>query len=308
MKCVMILGEESSGTTALLQELTKHPEINRIEETRHGHHETLYWNKAAALLDMDQPNVPYSELPMPPRQARQELIKLLNDNVTSFFITPNDKERLVFEGWRALCKHFAPVFCEKTPHHLYYWSVLELIYKASQILDDIDFYFIGIIRNPIDTLYSMWDRWRFFPEVREELWTRSYSNLLKFKKMTSKLKIIKYESLVSKPECMRDICNFIDVNYISHMGSSFHQSSIGRWRSDHLFGFQLSNQTKAIARRFGYDSSSLMVPERRVWLIYRSLTRAKYILSRAARKLVVNFLKSIGVYAGARDFYHKLVR
>jgi len=54
LKSVFLLSDKASGSSALQVELLQHPKINIVEKTRHYQNETLYWNKAAALLGMPQ--------------------------------------------------------------------------------------------------------------------------------------------------------------------------------------------------------------------------------------------------------------
>ena len=109
------------------------------------------------------------------------MVELLKLNVDKNYIPINDDKELVFDGWAKLCQRYAPVFIEKSPHHLYQWSSILLIVECMEKLTDVEFLIIGLIRNPMDTIYSMWDRWRSRPEHIQFEWLLAYQNLLKLK-------------------------------------------------------------------------------------------------------------------------------
>lgn len=252
-KCIMILSDKSSGSSILQNELLKNSNINIINYTRHFEHETLFWNKAVAVLGLPQEIIKYSELPMSQEFAEADLHAFLRNNIPGFSYTKFDKE-LIFGAWKQLCLRYGPVFLEKSPHHLHSMEALKLIYEMMKRAE-IEFYFIGLIRNPMDALYSSWQRWSADPEKNQYEWYRAYSNLMRFKDMVpDRIIIVKYEELISDRKTILRICDFLGIDgKSSGIGTNFHTKSIQRWRKDKFFPFEISEKTKSIGRTFGYD-------------------------------------------------------
>ncbi|MEE8585299.1 MAG: hypothetical protein V3T83_10655, partial [Acidobacteriota bacterium] len=169
MRSILILSDKSSGSSALQQHLLSLPGVHCVERTRHYERETLYWVKAASLLNLPQVNMMASEVPIAPRKARKDLTRLLQQNIAGYQ-PPSDDRKLVMQGWRSLSQRFSPIFLEKSPHHLHQWSALQLISQCMKRYPEISFLVIGLVRNPMDTLYSMWSRWRLSPEERQHEW------------------------------------------------------------------------------------------------------------------------------------------
>jgi len=169
-KCIIILSSKSSGSSVLQRLLAQNNSAKHVTSTRHNENETLYWVKAASILELPQVNMLDSEVPIQKHRAKQELIDLLKENVDKEYIPIDDDRAFVFDGWAKLCQHFSPVFIEKSPHHLHQWSSIQLIMQCMQELNDVEFLIIGLVRNPMDTLYSMWCRWRSRPEQMQYEW------------------------------------------------------------------------------------------------------------------------------------------
>ena len=251
---VFILSDKSSGSSVLQDELLKHASIRGLQKTPHQEGETLYWNKAAALLGLPQVRMIDSRvLPMDARTARTALEQLCVDNLDSF-IPPDDNRELVFGGWRALVQGHQPVFLEKSPHHLHYQSALDLIVEADQSNPDIAFRYLGLVRDPMDTLYSMWRRWGVPPDTRQHEWVRAYRNLLALReRVADRFLLIRYEDLVSDPTAIQKVCDFIGVEWQADIGASLVTGSIGGWRRDKTYGFRPSQAVLDLASEFGYD-------------------------------------------------------
>lgn len=271
-KCMIILSSKSSGSSALQNLLAELPQVNTITKTRHNKKETLFWTKAASILSLPQINMLDSEVPIAQKRARAELIDLLRENLKSY-TPPIDDEELIFDGWRLLCHQYSPIFLEKSPHHLHQWSALELIARSMEVLSEIEFLAIGLVRNPMDMLYSGWQRWKFVPEKHQYEWYVAYRNLLRFQSLIGeKLVIVRYEDIVRDSSYLKEIYDFIgmpigDNNYL-------HSKSIGKWMADSQYGFKLSEEVMELAERFGYSRPE-MVNDRRafLWPVFRSLSR-----------------------------------
>jgi hypothetical protein len=258
--------------------LSKFANIKHVEKTRHYEHETLYWTKAASILGKPQKKMLDSEVPIPRESARTDLITLLTDNLNAFCI-PNDDKELIFDGWVQLCKKYSPVFLEKSPHHLYQWSALELMVEAIECNKSVDYFFIGLVRNPMDVLYSAFKRWKTIPEVLQFEWLVSYQNLRKLCNILPEQQlVIRYEDMVSSLDCLRPAFDFCEVSVEEQGESFFHDKSIHKWKDDKLFGFQLDRVVQEFAKTYGYADEDLVNRNNVIWPAYRSATRARHKL------------------------------
>jgi len=209
-----------------------------------------------------------SEVPLTRERARKDLIDLLQDNVEEFSI-PADDRQLIMNGWLELCRHYAPIFFEKSPHHLLQWSALKLILECREELSDVDFFLLGLVRNPMDTLYSSFTRFNSSPEKLQYQWLAAYSNLLKLKELLhDQLLVVRYEDIVQSSESLRPLFEFCGVDGQGAQ-SDFHARSIQKWRSDKHFGFQLSKDVVELALEFGYKQSELANRPKLLWPVYR---------------------------------------
>jgi hypothetical protein len=253
--CVVILSDKSSGSSILQAVLRSHPSINGVEKTPHQEGETLYWNKAAALLGRKQERMFDSTiLPMGATAARQALLRLCSDNLAEFR-RPKDDRDLVFGGWRALVLAGRPVFLEKSPHHLHYRSALDLIREAERTSPDITYRYIGLVRDPVDTLHSMWSRWRVPPDRRQKEWVRAYRNLIGFQAESGDgFRLVRYEDLASEPSAtLADLFQFIGVEALPSLGANINSASVGVGHRDQDFGFAPIPELVDLAARWGYS-------------------------------------------------------
>jgi len=210
-KCIIILSAKSSGSSVLLRLLTQDGCAQHISKTRHNENETLYWVKAASILGLPQVNMSDSEVPIQNLCAKQDLIELIKDNVDREYVPLDDDREFVFDGWSKLCERYAPVFIEKSPHHLCQWSSIQLIMECMDKLSDVEFLIIGLVRNPMDTIYPMWSRWRSRPEQMQYEWLLAYQNLIKLNKLLKdRLVMVKYEDLVAQQSNLTKIYQFIE--------------------------------------------------------------------------------------------------
>lgn len=256
-KNIIILSEKSSGSSACQNLLVRFSGIQHIAKTRHFENESLYWTKAASVLSKPQIQMVDSEVPIERNKARVDLIALLTDNLDDYF-PPDGDEELILDGWRKLCRRYAPIFLEKSPHHLCQWSALELIVDHIRKVKDVDFLVIGLIRNPMDTIYSQHKRFGSSPEPVERQWLTAYRNLLKLKEeLGSQLVIVRYEDMVSSLETMKPVFRFCDVTAGTTDEDYLHQKSLQKWKSDKGFGFRLSDETIALSAKYGYQPDEL---------------------------------------------------
>ncbi|MGR8935690.1 MAG: sulfotransferase [Gammaproteobacteria bacterium] len=280
-KCIVILSEKSSGSSACQNILAKFADIRHVAKTRHYENETLYWTKAASVLGLPQLDMIDSEVPIDAPQARTELIALLQENLDEYEPPGNDRE-LICDGWRKLCRQHAPIFLEKSPHHLCQWSALELMHSCMQQIEDIDFLFVGLIRNPMDTLYSQFQRWRTRPEDLQYQWLTAYRNLLCFKQLVGdRLVIVRYEDLVVSLHALQPVFDFCQVAAAEADCHYLHRQSLLKWQTDTRFGFQLDPDIVELAKQYGYPEEHLRNCSRLFWPLYREIRRSAYRIALA---------------------------
>ena len=273
-KCIIILSAKSSGSSALQDLLAKHNKISNIENTRHHRNETLYWTKAASVLNLPQVKMLDSEVPISRQQAKQDIIKLLNENLENF-TPPNADEDLIFEGWKSLTMHHRPIFLEKSPHHLLQWSSLELINQCIQRYPNIDFLVVGLVRNPMDVLYSIWTRWRTHPEKKQFEWLIEYKNLLKSQALFGDtLTIVRYEDITKDINSLSKVIEFAGINADGLDKNYLHSKSLSKWKTDKFYSFNLAEEVIALAGEFGYRPEEMMNAHKSpFWGPYKHLVR-----------------------------------
>ena len=292
-KCIIILSEKSSGSSACQNLLAQYAEIGHVTKTRHFQNETLYWTNAASILGLPQLDMLDSLVPLERAKAKSDMIALLKDNLKNYSPPDNDKE-LVFGGWRLLCEEFSPIFLEKSPHHLFQWSALELIVECINKYDDIDFLLIGLVRNPMDTIYSQFKRWRTRPEELQNQWITSYQNLLKLKKLVGdKLVIIRYEDMVSSIETLQPVFDFCNARIDSVNKTYLHQKSISKWKNDSKFGFRLSDTIISFSQKYGYSKESITNESTRIWPLYREYVRIIYKFKKPLKIFWRKYIKRV---------------
>lgn len=284
-KCIILLSSKSAGSSALQNLFTKLPNVRHVLHTKHRENETLYWTKAASILGLPQYDMLDSEVPITSDKAKSQLIHLLQSNLESFD-PPQDKHDLVFNGWKLLCEHYAPIFFEKSPHHLHQWSALQLINDCIEMCPTIDFLIVGLVRNPMDTIYSRWAGGRSYPEKYQFEWLRAYRNLLKFRRIVrSEMTIIRYEDMVSEVASLADIYRFAGYSQTPPDEGYLHRRSITKWKKDQHYGFQMADQIMALAEEFGYDRLDMTNTYKRTWLAQKHLSKGASKIMKPFRKL-----------------------
>lgn len=277
-KCIIVLSTKSSGSSAIQTLLAQLSCIQHVRYTRHREHETLYWTKAASLLGRPQIKMVDSEVPIPPERARRELISFLNRNTKGFEL-PSDPEEMVFKGWEKLCESYRPVFLEKSPHHLVQSSALELMLECEERLESTAFLYIGLVRNPMDVLYSAWSRWRTIPEILQFEWELAYRNLEELRgKLGSRLVFVRYEDIVRDLAPLKHVLDFVDATPDQVPSNLLHAQSISKWKSDSSYGFQMAPSVRALAKRLGYADSDLDNAPCATWKVIRDQKRLAHRL------------------------------
>lgn len=283
-RVVVILSEKSSGSTVLQTLLTSHPSVRHVAHTRHQESETLFWVKAASILGKPQIDMVDSVVPLGRTEARRLLIELATDNIPRYR-APTDDDDLVFESWSRLVRHYAPVFVEKSPHHLLQSSALELMREAMSRDPGVEWLLVGLVRNPIDTLYSQWRRWRTPPEAVERQWVVAYRNLARLAEEAGPaVVVLRYEDVVTNPAVLAPVLSFCGLSATDVNRDLLHGSSIHQWRRDRWFRFRLSPPAAALAKTFGYREDELTSQGSRLWPLIRQVQRWAHLTARHARR------------------------
>tara|TARA_B100000676_G_scaffold303724_1_gene354708 strand:+ start:1735 stop:2631 length:897 start_codon:yes stop_codon:yes gene_type:complete len=258
-KCIILLSEKSSGSSIVQKFVTKYTDAKLLPNTRHYENETLYWTKAASLLGLDQHDMVDSEVPLSRDYGKSELIKLLRDNLPGYTPPEGDKE-LVHEGWSELCKQYTPVLFEKSPHHLCQRAALDLICEQIKRDKDNEYMIVGLIRNPMDTIYSQYDRWCSPPALVESQWLKAYTNLLELKqKLGDQVLILRYEDVANDNNKVKPVIEFCEVELPEFSGSYIDTKSLHRWKSNMSFSHSLSKNTLALAQLYNYSNSEMTI-------------------------------------------------
>lgn len=250
-KCIIILSEKSSGSSALMKYLLRYEKIHAVKHTRHNERETLFWTKAASMLQRPQKKLVGSEVPIPEEKARGQLESMIKKNVPSFEnLNMTDGMALVFDWWEFMCVQHHPVFLEKSPHYLANWSNIELICHTIAIMKYVPHQIIGLIRHPLNTLYSIHRRWKLSLYEYEKQWIRSYKNLLRLKEMLpDKVHIVKYEDMCKTANHLKPVIEFAGYTNIKEAGFKTPR------KIPESFKYKLQDKTIKLAQEFGYEGT-----------------------------------------------------
>lgn len=264
--CIMILSVKSSGSSIVQRELASSLSARLLERTPHAENETLFWTKAASILGLPQEKMANSEVPLPRWRARRMLRKLLRENLPGVS-GPLRSQEDIFAAWTALVRAGDGVFVEKSPHHLYQPSALALMRRYADAAKDVDVRFIGLVRNPIDTLYSSWRRFGVRPEVEERHWIRAYSLLRDFHaERPDIVTLVRYEDLVVGKIELAALMG-LPAGKAGAGEQGFHARSIQKWRADRSFGYRPSARLIELAGAYGYAPEEVENPNAFDWRV-----------------------------------------
>lgn len=293
-RCIFILSIRSCGSSLLQRKLSDLLGARVMEKTPHHENETLYWTKAASALGLPQYRLEKSEVPLPRRRALTMLETMVADNAGGSQLRASD-EAAIFEAWTAIVDAVPRTFVEKSPHHL---SQPEVVALMERYADQAPFgvRFIGLVRNPTDTLYSSWRRFGIVPEREEVHWIRSYEELLRLKeRRPDQVAIVRYEDLVAGVVEIEKLVGIAEPAAENQLGETIHGKSVGRWRGDRRFGYSPSARALEIGRRFGYSDEEMANPLERPWLATRLTRRSVhavyYRLPSTAQRVLGSFVE-----------------
>lgn len=294
-RSVAILSDKSSGSTFLQRSLARHPDVRLLPHTPHQENETLFWSKATAALGLPQAAMAESRVvPMSLDAGVRGLHRLAADNLGAVPGGPLG-ESWVFGLWDALATAYGPVLVEKSPHHLHAAATLGLMRRYRESRGAQALQLVGLVRNPMATLYSMWTRWALVPERRQHEWVRAYENLLRLEsELDGGLLIVRYEDLVGdlSGEVLAGVLTRVGLepSAIATTREVSRLDSVQRWQTDMSFGFRPSPAVLALGERLGYPAAD-MTPRgaRRGW----GLRRRSRVTLRSARRLVAPVVRGV---------------
>lgn len=251
MKAIFILSSKSSGSTALQNYLKKNFDFTTVLYTQHQEEESLYWSKVASILGLHQDSMYRSIVPLSPKKAVDDLNNFFKNNgLVNIQCSTNTTELEFQDYFYHLIKSTGSKFIEKSPHHLYNESNLQLILNfKKRYSQKIEVIIIGLVRHPSSVVYSAWNRWKYIPREFELEYKQSYENLIKWKEDLN-IKIINYEDLVQNKISLED---YVNENKVSNT-YKLKTSSLYKWSTDHKFGYIPSQDVKKLVLNFNYKS------------------------------------------------------
>ncbi len=293
---LILLSDKRSGSTLMQKELLQHPQIQTVKYSPHTYLETHFWTKSARILSDSQYSKFENSIPKTNekrilssygnRKNAEVLLKeLLIKNDVRISDIEKNLEELIFKGWDRLCDNLTEtVFFEKSPQILASPRALELL------LDWIrhtkyNVKILVLVRNPLSIMYSAQKLFYTDPVKRQVGWMELMGNLSNFlKELNSDQWIsIRYEDLIQQPEIQfESICNWLKISCISELGKLSHRDSMEKWKSDKFFDFQLNEEAKAVALKFGYSLGELQNDNKLrepLWTRYKRILKGKIAIN-----------------------------
>jgi hypothetical protein len=279
--CIAILSVKSSGSSIVQRELARALSARLLNVTDHAENETLFWTKAASVLHLRQFKLANSEIPMGRRRAARMLRQFLEANIPGF-AGGLATEAELFSAWAQLVHSGEGVLVEKSPHHLYQPAVVALMRRFAEQAKSVDMRFVGLVRNPVDTLYSSWRRFGVRPEIEERHWIRAYTTLGDFHAERPDLvTIVRYEDLAAGSVDLPTLLGLDSASRTNPDGEAFHRRSIQKWRQDEKFGYRPGPELIRLAQTYGYDPAEIANPNAgRWWPTWLPRATAWYLFSR----------------------------
>tara|TARA_Y100000780_G_scaffold119253_1_gene107541 strand:- start:13353 stop:14240 length:888 start_codon:yes stop_codon:yes gene_type:complete len=276
LNVIYILSEKSSGSSFLFRSLTDAMKIKAYPVTKHFESETLYWTKAASVLQLPQLKMLASSVPYTATRARAEIVEFLEQNL-GFLPSHEDDRELIFRGWFEIIKKFGPSFIEKSPHHLLQKSALRLMKEFElEYKDVLNCHYVCIVRNPKDVFLSQFRRWNVKPVELENQWIINYMNWFSFSSSSPEsCTLLKYEDLVlNQSEITSRICSALGVESQTTFKESSRKSKASKQSS--FFGHTFSESVYHLASLLGYTKQDITGRSNLKWSIYHSYVRFIY--------------------------------
>lgn len=244
---IIILSSKSSGSSALQNYFLLNHQYKAASYTPHHENETLYWSKAASVLELPQMKMYRSQVPFSKKEALKSINEFFHFNGLEQCDDPD--KHIFFQRYLDLLRDNNFKFVEKSPHHLFNESNLQLIEEfVNKYRSESEVKIIGLVRHPQAVLYSAWKRWGYVPVEFEREWYTSYFNLLNWKNKLN-IEIIKYEDVVQDEV---DLEKLLVITTKSLSKFKFKGDAVDKWRHDKTYGHRLSESTISLAKKFGY--------------------------------------------------------
>lgn len=270
----ILLSSKCSGSTALQEYLAKNFGIAYLHNTGHHENETLYWTKIASVLSLPQRRMHRSEVPFS-RTAAARSLQLLFSNQELAAGIPQTLEQS-FEVFIQLAQKHC-VLIEKSPHHLFNISNVDMILRFREYARGrARVYVMGLVRNPMDSVFSAWSRWRFHCRSFEDEWRQSYENLSAIK---GQVAVFNYEQIARSAKSLDEYLHQCGLSKVSD-SYRLNSRSVGKWRMNHGFRHRLSPETMRIAKELGYGEEELAQPRTAslAWKVSENVNIGRYMV------------------------------
>ncbi|MEZ4972122.1 MAG: hypothetical protein R2820_02380 [Cyclobacteriaceae bacterium] len=290
---VILLSSKCSGSSAFQRYLVENYGFDTIPNSGHWESETLYWTKVASVLKLPQMSMHRSQVPYSQSRALKRLRSFFKAQGVRFDSDEPTKE-MMFELFFQLTETVnCPLIIEKSPHHIFNPTNIELIMQFREYIKErASVVVLGLVRNPLDTVYSAWKRWRFNCKAFEKEWQKSYFNLKKLMEANASIEFFKYEAL---SESTQSLDGFLE-NVIGVPKKcdcyTLNTSSVAKWRRDPEFMHHLESQTVQLGQFYGYAEQEMynIHQEKPYWKMKEKNNSARYWLIAARRAVSRKFL------------------
>lgn len=262
-RTIVLLSHKRSGTSALFRVFRDHPSVGvcHVDPTR-TLWEPNFWNLAAQGIRGDTE---------PFRKRFAESHPFLE--VPEVFT-----EEAVFAMWDRILAELGPILFDKSPQYLGNREALALL-KAYRVQGN-DVRFVGLIRDPRDTIASQYERLgrgsfrkkpraefrkaaavrtRLLadcPEVREKHWLGKNAHLDELLAEGEDIPVFRYEDMTQAPSCYFPMLfKHCGVSNVTASFADFRPVNLGRyWRSSDpvIRKWRWSAELAVVLRRYGY--------------------------------------------------------
>jgi|TARA_B100001093_G_scaffold500665_1_gene551423 hypothetical protein len=219
-KNIILLSAKRTGSTAVMKIFQKHNKVKLMHiDQKISNWESNFW-----LLALDAIN------------GKKDSFEVRLKNAAPFIkLQEKYDKKKIFEIYNEINNFFGPITFDKSPQYLGNINCLKLIQEYNSVHNNI--VFLGLIRNPLDSIVSQYQLWREYKEndslqEREKRWLKKYNHLAEIKKEIKNLKIIRYEDLVKNPKKVTtEIFNYCDIEYDENCINHLKEKSIGRYQT-----------------------------------------------------------------------------
>lgn len=255
---IILLSSKSSGSSAFQKYLVENYGFGTIPNTLHWENETLYWTKVASVLAMKQDAMHRSHVPYSRTGALISLGSMLKSNGVRHALDKPKKEELFELFFRLTEAVDSALVVEKSPHHLFNYANLELIFQFKEYIKErATVVIMGLVRNPLDSIYSARKRWRFNCSAFEAEWKQSYANLRSLLARETGMGWFRYEDLVHSTERL-DHYLMVECGLEKKGdGYTWKSGSLQQWKHDFTFSHRLKDESIRLAGFFGYQEVEL---------------------------------------------------